>query len=339
MTLPRYFLTSLCFIVFINCSFCQNEGRYSKDSIALGKIGEMQIALDTNERFGGERAFPFRSIRIADVRFDTTHIGIYASFSRIFIPTIKNYKINCKNGAGSSLSIYFNKYFEKNLGSGDIELVCFLKRLSVVKRDTLIDNVSLTRTYGQVNFTTEVFLRSGNEFYAVFKIDTVLIESIGLKKKEIVDEIKEYLLVPAMKIMQKKISGTSWDKIMKKKSFSESVVYGNYFNNRFNLPILTQPHKKGIYKSFSEFKNNAPSVSDFKVKKGKSGSVSLTDEEGNYVATIKMFGFSDGKRCWILKGDFCYPLIRTGNSFEFFVTIPYNLKILFAIDMEMGDIR
>lgn len=298
----------------------------------------MQIALDTNGRFAEAHAFPFKSIRIADVRFDTTHIGIYSLANNMFIPGIKNYKINFKGGAGRSLSIYLNNFFKKNLGNGDIELVCFLKKLYLVKRDTLTENVSLYRTYGQVNFQTEVFLRRGNKFYAVFKIDTVLIESIGTKKKEVIDELKDFLLMPALRIMQNKISNTAWDKIMEKKSFGESVVYDNYFYNRFSLPILTQHYKKGIYQTFSEFKNNSPSISEFKVKKGKSGTISLIDTNENYLVTIKMFGFSDGERCWILRGNFCYPLIRTGNSFEFFLTILFNIKILFAVDMEMGDI-
>ena len=256
------------------------------------------------------------------------------------MPAIKNYKINFKDGLGSSLGIYLNNFFKSNAGDKDIELVCFVKKLSIVKRDTLTDNVSLQRTYGKMKvLRTEVFLRNGNEFYAAFKIDTTLTESISIKKKEIIDEMKDYMLMPALKILQNEISNTAWDrKILKKKPFTKSVVYENYFNNRFNLPVLTQSPKKGIYKTFSEFKNNSPSIMDFEVKKEKFKTVSIIDKQGNYLVTTKMFGFSDGEKCWILKGNFSFPLIRTGNSFEFFLTVVNNLKILLAIDMENGDV-
>ncbi|MEO8569523.1 MAG: hypothetical protein ABI419_10310, partial [Ginsengibacter sp.] len=336
--LLRYFLFIFSFILFSKCSSCQQSGNYKRDSVDLGNVKEMQIRLDSNDRFTGVNQFPFKSILIEDVRFDTTQVGIYSVLNNIFIPAIKNYKINFKDGLGSSLGIYLNNFFKSNTGDKDIELVCFVKKLSIVKRDTLTDNISLQRTYGKVSFRAEVFLRNGTEFYTAFKIDTALTESISIKKKEIVDEMKDYMLMPVLKLLQNEISNTAWDKILKKKSFSKSVVHENYFNSRFNLPVLTQSPKKGIYKTFSEFKNNSPSIIDFEVKKGKLKTVSLIDKKGNYLVTTKMFGFSDGEKYWILKGNFSFPLIRTGNSFEFFLTVVNNLKILLAIDMENGDV-
>ena len=298
----------------------------------------MEIALDTSSKFSMANRFPFRYITIEDVRFDTTQVGIYSVINNLFIPNIKNYKINFTGGLTKSLGLYLNNYFRTNPGNEDIELVCFLKKLNLVKRDTLTENVSLQRTYGQVNFQTEVFLRSGGNFYAAFKIDTTLTESISLKKKEVADEIKDFLLMPVLAILQKEISITLWDNIIKKKVFSRSEVYENYYSKRFSLPVLTQPYKRGVYQTFAEFRNNAPSITEFKVLKGKQKTISLIDNNGNYLATIKMFGYCDGEKCWILRGNYSYPLIRTGNSFEFFFTVISNLKILLGIDMDTGKV-
>ncbi len=336
--LLRHNLIALCFLSFANPALCQRSGNSTKDSIDLSIIRKMEITLDTSNRFSGSTLFPFKSITIEDVRFDTTQVGIYSLLNNILKPTIKNYKITFTGGLRKSLAMYLNNYFKENLRNDDIELVCFLKKLNLVKRDTLTENVSLQRTYGQVNFQAEVFLRSGRDFYAAFKIDTILTESISLRKKEIADEMKDYLLMPALALLQNEISNTLWANTIKKKVFSQSVVYENYYNKRFDLPILKQLYKRGVYLTFSEFKNNAPSITDFKVQNGKSKTVSLIDKNGNYLATIKMFGYCDGERCWILKGNFGYPLIRTGNSFEFFFTIISNLKILLAIDMETGKV-
>ncbi|MEO8414003.1 MAG: hypothetical protein ABI472_10100 [Ginsengibacter sp.] len=336
----RYFLTIFYCVSFLYPSYCQDARRYSRDSGDLRNIPDMQIVLDTSDRFAGNNGFIFKSIRIEDVRFDTTNIGMYAIAKNALFPAIKNYKINFKNGAANSLHAYLNNFFTKNLSNEDEDkkLVCFLKRLNVTRRDTIVDNVKLTSTFSQINFEMEVFLKSADNYYAAFKIDTLLIESIGTRKSEITDEIKNYLLMPVLRIVQERINNTVWNTIMNKKSFLESVVINNYFNNRFNLPILTQPYKKGIYTSFTEFKNNTPSITGFTVKKGKSGTISLINANGDYLVTTKMFAFSDGEKCWILKGNFCYPLMRTGNSFEFFLTIIYNLKILLAINMETGEI-
>lgn len=298
----------------------------------------MRIVLDTSERSSQVFQLPFKSITIADARFDTTHVGIYSLFNNMFIPVIRNYKINFEGGTGKNFGIYFNKFFKKNLGNNDAELLCILKKLSIIKRDTLAENESINKAFGQINFQTDVFLRSGDNFYAAFKIDTILIESVGTKKKDFTEELREYLLMPALRILQNKITNTDWEKVIKRKSFAKSIVYENYFINRFNLPILTQQYKKGIYRTFSEFINNSPSIIYFKVKKEKAGGVSILDTHGNYLVTTKIFGFNDGEKCWIQRGIFCYPLIRTGNGFEFFLTIVSNLKILLAIDMEKGNI-
>lgn len=309
-----------------------------RDSIDLNKVRKIEIVLDTSARFSMSSLFPFKSITIEDVRFDTTQVGIYSLLNNILIPTIKNYKINFTGGLHKSLSIYLNNYFKANLSNEDVELVCFLKKLRLVKRDTLTGNVSLQRTYGQVNFQTEIFLRSGGNFYAAFKIDTVLTESVSLKKNEVADEMKDYLLMPALALLQKEIGSTLWDNVIKKKVFSRSAVYENYYNKRFNLPILNQPYKRGVYKTFSEFRNNTPSITDFKILKGKLKIISLTDKNGDYLPTIKMFGYCDGEKCWILKGNYSFPLIKTGNGFEFFYTLTANLKVLLAIDMDTGKV-
>jgi hypothetical protein len=131
--------------------------------------------------------------------------------------------------------------------------------------------------------------------------------------------------------------------VSNKKAFTDSFLQSNYYSNRFNLPILTDTfYRKGIYKNFEEFKKNEPSVTHFKIKKEKFESISLIDEEGNYMNTMRIFGFSDGKNCWIQHGNYCYPLIRMGNSFEFFWTISAsimgNVRLLMLVDMQSGKV-
>lgn len=334
----RYLLANLCLFLFISNSFCQNVEKYIKDSIDLKRVREIQIELPKNAKQRGNLKFPFSSIKVIDVRFDTTHVGLYSEFRNTFIPVIINSKINLKGGLSKSFSLHLNDFFKENLENNSDEVVCFLKKAKVIRRDTLAENTSMNKTIGQIEFQTEVFLKTSQGYHAVFKIDTVIIEQIAVTRREVAEEIKENMLIPALKSLRSKISNTDWQKVKAKKIFTESIVYSNYSDNRFSIPILTQLYKKGVYKSFSEFKNNNPSIPDFTIRKEKYNTVSLIDGNGDYINTINIFGFSDGKRCWIQRGNFCYPLIRTGNSFEFFYTIIQNLKILLSLDMDKGEV-
>lgn len=334
----KYLLAILGILLFTSHSLCQSTGNYRSDSIDLSNIREIQVSLDTSKQVADKPIHPFGAFTIYDVRFDTTQIGHYVSFTNILYPLIRNYKINFNGGACQSLSQYLNNYFENNFNNNKNDVVIFLKKLYIIRKDTITTNESLNRNIGQINIQTEVFLRSGNTYYAAFKIDTSFIESFLTKKKEVAEEMKENLLMPALKYLQNKINTTDWEKVQKKKAFDETVVYENYFKNRFNLPILIQPYKRGVYRNFSEFVNNNPSITQFKVIREKSRSVSLVDQNGNYITTLQIFGFSDGQKCWIQRGNFCYPLIKSGNSFSFYLTFYSNLKLLYTVDMEKGDL-
>lgn len=328
----------ICFVLSVNRAYSQGTGNYVKDSIDIARVPQMQISLDTNNDLQ-INTVAFKSIRVEDVRFDTTHIGIYSMVTSGFVSSmLNNYKINLKDGLGNSFSNYLNQGFRILPGGEDREVVCFIKSLSVVRRDTMVENNSMFKKYGKMNFTVEVFLRSGNNFYAAFKIDTVLYSLINIKKKQIGDDMEEYLLMPALQLLKNHITQTDWEDIATRKAFTEDFVDEHYLKDRFKIPVLSQPCKKGIYRTFTEFRNNAPSIENFKVEKEKFKTILLSDGKGNLIPTTKLFGFCDGEKYWILMGNYPFPMVRVGNGFEFFLTIDKRIKLLLALDMEKGNV-
>jgi|GEM_PF-5987300 len=330
--------TFFCFVLLANGSFAQISGNYRKDSIDLARIPEMHIALDSNATQQQTIPVIFKSITVEDVRYDTTQVGIYSIFTSGFTPAVKNYKINLPDGLRHSVDHYLNSFFTPTPSAGDMELVCFIKTLSFAYRDTVVEKESTNGKYGQLNFEVEVFLRSGSNYYAAIKIDTVFYSTINTKKRQIIDDMKYFLLMPALSLLQHRIADTKWENITGRKSFTERVVWDHYLTERFNLPVLTQACKKGIYRSFAEFKNNMPSIQNFKVEKGKLNTIILTDSKGDNIPTLKSFGFCDGEKYWLLWGNYSFPLFRVGNGFEFFLTFSNKVKILSSVNMESGRV-
>ncbi|HEV8084224.1 MAG TPA: hypothetical protein VGP55_13540 [Chitinophagaceae bacterium] len=203
----RHNLIAFCFLSFANGALCQRSGNSTKDSIDLSTTRKIEITLDTSNRFSGSSLFPFKSITIEDVRFDTTQVGIYSLLNNILIPAIKNYKITFTGGLRNSLAMYLNNYFKENLRNDDIELVCFLKKLSLVKRYANRKCIT-SKNLWTGKFSSRSFSPFRPDFYAAFKIDTILTESLSLRKKETADEMKDYLLMPALALLQNEISNT-----------------------------------------------------------------------------------------------------------------------------------
>ena len=69
---------------------------------------------------------------------------------------------------------------------------------------------------------------------------------------------------------------------------------------RKNIPILSEPVKKGVFLTFNEFKNNQPSVISFSKKKmPKKKIYEITDEKGNVI--LDYFAYYDGEKLAIAK--------------------------------------
>ena len=68
----------------------------------------------------------------------------------------------------------------------------------------------------------------------------------------------------------------------------------------------------------------------------KRRSTMLYDSTGTIVNSFKIFGYCDGEQSWISLGNIYFPLLKTGNGFEFFITLTSDIKVLADLNMETG---
>lgn len=92
-----------------------------------------------------------------------------------------------------------------------------------------------------------------------------------------------------------------------------------YNNRRFNIPILTETPQKGLYLSFEEFKNNTPSVTNYKVSPDKkTDDVYSIDEKGKETLLRNVYGYSDGKNIYLKSAGNFFKLYRSNNAFNLY---------------------
>jgi hypothetical protein len=89
--------------------------------------------------------------------------------------------------------------------------------------------------------------------------------------------------------------------------------------SRFEAPIgIDTTLTRGVYNSFEEFRNNAPSIRDFEVKVEDDRRILYTREAGNSYYTHDAWGYCDGKDVYIMRDGVLYSAWREGKAFYFY---------------------
>jgi hypothetical protein len=159
----------------------------------------------------------------------------------------------------------------------------------------------------------DVFIEKENKYQAAFRYDTTLydFENANTNKLPIVNACIAKLLT--------KVGSINLLKVSTKKTYSLTDIKES-ITEKFNLPIIKDSvAKKGVYLTYEEFINNAPSISEYKLETVKSITiVSTKDDSGNWMPQQNFFGYSNGKSIWVKVYTNFFMLRRKDNSYEFF---------------------
>lgn len=330
--------TFYLFLAMFACckiSISQTTNFNLKDSAKAANVRYIKDELVCTEKNTDVLHLPFNRVSFVDVRYDTSFIAIS------YEPGAANYNVNTKcdlkNGLEASFSSYFMDFFKGSFSNNSAELICYVKRFSIISQGSMgamLHDGGSQESPNNVAFETECYCRFNDSLYPAVRIDTSYTLRARLKKYYLA--VTEAVLYPLIQ----KIKNIDSINVQKRKAYTVQQIQQRY-QNRFNLPVLTAAkYKRGIYKSFEEFINNEPSVTDFR-SQNKGNATTLYYLNGKKVNTT-IFGFSDGETFWIYRGSYCTPLIRLGNSFEFFRTLvvlgAYGItskkKFLDVLDMD-----
>lgn len=302
-------------------------------------VTSFQYDLENSERSTNIIKLPFSRVSCKDVRFDTTFIAINWQSSTTSIG-LGNYnqKYTLYGGMARSLDSYINYYYYNNFSEGHAEILCYIKKFAFSLKDTSEAAFNPFKKINNINLEIDAYYKKDSTLFPAFRIDTVYTYEADNIKKNFSRIIKE-IITPLIQ----KIGIVDTTKALKRKFYTQQQITDRY-QSRFDIPILQETCKKGIYRNFEEFKNNSPSITDYKIKILKR-KIHLYDTSDNIISTLDVFCFSDGKICQIVWGSSYSPLIRVGNSFEFEFSISSsysgyykNYIFLFPLNMETGKI-
>ncbi len=214
-------------------------------------------------------------------------------------------KLKLKNGTIADIKSFFDSsILASNTTDTDpaYEIICTIKKLWL-SDEIYCTNGSPSTPGGQtihvdimsgVMLRMEFFALYNNECAPLYRYDTTIVGTETVFKNggtlslvRLIGKLKKALSIYVCQ-----------DHCCEKKlNYSEIEQYNAA---RFSIPILEQIPRKGIYMSFEEFKNNQPSITEYRVNADKmTDEIYAKDGSGKEMLLRNVYGFSDGTNVYI----------------------------------------
>ncbi|MBO9198883.1 MULTISPECIES: hypothetical protein [Niastella] len=254
----------------------------------------------------------FSNFEVLDLRHDTSRVGFT-------ITSNSRNEFLFKESTSNALLNFFNRYAKPD-GTKSF--------LILIKKFWLYDSVFSTGTSaywaraGRVEFRGEAFLKIDNGYRPYTFLDTVITSPHSVKDMSIF-RLSNLLYDFLGKIVHSDETAT-----LKRNSYTiDELMTLN--KKRFSYPMDTaMVLQSGVYANVEEFRNNRPSITNFEIKPDEDGlgQLYLKDESNDSYFSRKMFGYCDGKQCYVMMDGNLFPVLSVDHAFYVFGSREYKRK-------------
>lgn len=300
----RLLLLLLCTISAI--AVCTAQEKRAEQLSPTNKSRNAIISLVADAAFTTDK-LPFASIEIRDVRPDTTKLGFYRSTK-----DGRHYKYRFANNSNQHIEAFLNDHFRNSFDAGSTDrLVIYIKKLWLSEFDSSELNTHNTHVRNAwLYLTTEIYLQTQGSYLPVYRYDSV----VYARKKN--NYTSGGFMGTTLAESLDRLHKVDFAQIQRRKRITQSQVdsfYQQYANSAVVKPV------KGVYLSFSDFKNNRPAYIDFEVRfESLADIVYVKDADGQFYPKKNVWGISDGDKVFIRMAANFFPLYSQEKTWEFY---------------------
>jgi hypothetical protein len=310
------------FSLLIFLSFAIHISAQEKDTKYITEASAIDASFKNNHFFSNEK-LPFKNILVYNYRYDTSKIA----YVKEGIESSGYSSVQLKKGWTSEL----NKYFANNLDpAASLSLFIFIRTFWINEGlpDKLNNKVVATNEWlarkkgGYCTAALDVFAGIDTTLYALFKIEDFF---PGFYSFDL-NHLKEWFYSPFDSIAHRIQNENIPELISRKRKLNMNDVR-SFYTKRFDVSVMKTCLKKGVFKTFDDFRNNNPLEGDFKLTNA------ITDElyiisKSKEELILDYWGVFDGKNLFIRAGFNVFPAVRVQNTFEIYgakyITNIYN---------------
>ena len=247
------------------------------------------------------------SLQLIDLRHDKDRLGLYSN--NLYSP----YEILLEKG--ETLETLFNQKIVGNSTPG--------KKILIVIQDLWMTDIFPASQAGKndgkpVIVTSklickaDVFLKENETFVPLTRLDTTIWD----KRK--INIACTDLLEDLLSLLHQNIN----NEILANEYASRKKLNLEFLKNHYSKKLATTFNtntvfKKGIYKTYDDFRNNTPTNVDFEITESddEPAMLYIKDGKGTGQLTRDVWGVNDGKNSYIMQGGHVFRLYKNENAF------------------------
>jgi hypothetical protein len=278
---------------------------------------------------------PFRHFEVIDERPDTARIGIHT-----FVPTVgipRDRQLVFHRPAAAEIADYLNGHFARP--DAPYTALVILRNLwlsdAAYHHNEKEKNPGFHHERTHIRLKAEIYAVRDSLFMPVLRFDTLQ----AYKRDNPYTNVSTYynLWDRDLTGLLNHMTDSAARLTLAKKDHSRLIHLEDirqYNQSRFNVPITGNTDLlPGVYASFSEFRENAPSIHNFEVRQEKGNRLLYIRETGGASwYSHDAWGYCDGKTIYIMRDGILYPLWKEGKAFYFYS------QAFKEIDMDSGEI-
>jgi hypothetical protein len=333
----------ICLIISLNCFGQKNE-----DSLFFAKMPAKYINI-LQEVSPQKQSIPFTDVDVIDDRFDTSCVGFaYNAIKH------SHEKVSLQTSANAQVKNFILKnYITVDTSKNSWKLLVIIQKMWITNVAIIDSEKSASSdksyiTQSNLFISAKLMAEKNDSFCALYSIDSVL---VFYKQKADKDF---YFIQQGIDLLLNNIANKQISEIkMHKRYFTKNEIVDYFFQQR-QISILTDTiYKKGVFKTFEEFKQNLPSITDFEVSySDKTDELYVKDEKGTNYLLKDFWGFSDGRKLFVNQANNFFELCKNESTFyvngfksltkgkyEKFLNYVKNYYLLDIIGNPLGSVK
>ncbi len=256
---------------------------------------------------------PFSRITVWDARADTNKIGFFKT-SKENNATFK--KIVVRHNLTRTSEIFFDQTFAKSYSKDKRELLMVIRKLFFnmdyeyfhpARKSEKIKN-----PYYLLHLKVDFHYNAGNSFVPLKKIDSIILFTHKFKSKR-----KGLLIGSSLINVIKPLIHINIDQFITGRKIYSAESLAIYYLRQTQYPIIIDTSlKDGVYKTFREFKQNSPSITNFIFQNKKKSDEVYEIRNGDTTLMRNIWGVCSEGKIFFKSGNQFYRLHKQGNTFE-----------------------
>jgi hypothetical protein len=302
-------------LVFL-CFLCLSGA--AQPSYTLASLAPVTIRLKSQST-----ALPapgaFNHFEVIDERPDTARIGIHT-----FIPTVgntHNRQLVFRHPAATEIADYLNTHFTRPDAPWSALIILRGLWLSDANylREERMKNPAIVHERTHIRLKAEIYAVRDSQFMPVLRYDTLqsyvrdnrytsVVTYYTLWNRDLAGLLR-HMADSASQLTLTKTAHSRRLEMADIKEFNES---------RFEVPITKEiTLTPGVYVSFEEFKNNAPSISGFEIRLENIFRLLYIREGSSSYYSHQAWGCCDGKTIYVMRDGVLYPAFKESKAYYF----------------------